>query len=424
MDQVAASAMHFDLIGDVGTSILHSIRSGNFLQAELQLYEAKRNGCESKAFYHSLITACTKEIGRPSDVMWLVDFMTSSGYKPNVVTFNCIISAYMKVSDIGQAIKSWNSMTIEFGLRPNVISYNIMIHGSAKILGPPAAEEWLHRMINANVRPDAASYSMVIDVFAKDGNAEAAESWLRASKADQLEVHTFAYNSLLNTHAKSKNQEKCERFYLRKMNGMVKPNVTTFNCLMNACAKRADIQRAEYWYTQMLAQGLHPDVVSYGTLLNACAKAKDFKRAAQWMDMMFACNLQPNIRCFNCLIQAAADAGDGNMMQHWFQRMQQQGLAPDTFTIRLMTTPIDSDAAVRSQTCSNDGSFGRGHSSLSSLTDQAELNMYSGPGEPLVVLRDRSEHETSSLSSTLADVRRTCPNMTVGLVNGKLVFSV
>jgi len=57
--------------------------------------------------------------------------MISSGMKPNLITFNTLLSLYAKMGDIAGAEKVWEEM-ISIGLKPDLISFNTLLSLFAK----------------------------------------------------------------------------------------------------------------------------------------------------------------------------------------------------------------------------------------------------------------------------------------------------
>ena len=78
------------------------------------------------------------------------------------------------------------------GVRPNVVSYNILIAAYAKQFQPGKAAEWIQRMKEAGIMPDVVSYSTVIDAYAKASQAACAAHMLHGcsvSGVDHVGVH-------------------------------------------------------------------------------------------------------------------------------------------------------------------------------------------------------------------------------------------
>ena len=65
------------------------------------------------------------------------------------------------------------------GIKPNRVTYNILMSSCAKMRDAQGAEQWMLQMLEEGVRPCTVSFTAVISAFAKVGDLESAEAWFR-----------------------------------------------------------------------------------------------------------------------------------------------------------------------------------------------------------------------------------------------------
>ncbi|KAL8217749.1 hypothetical protein R6Q57_021122 [Mikania cordata] len=125
---------------------------------------------------HSLQTMCKKPIRRR---MWetnhLFRIMLFKGFKPDVVTYNCLIDGCCKTYRIERALELFDDM-VKRDCFPNRVTYNSLIRYYFATNEIDEAIGMLHRMQELNHElPSTSSYTPVIHVFCEAGKA--LEAW-------------------------------------------------------------------------------------------------------------------------------------------------------------------------------------------------------------------------------------------------------
>eukprot|EP00439_Symbiodinium_sp_Y106_P082133 s1128_g21.t1 len=354
----------------VAAPVIELVTKGKMDEVEAFLQEDANKPMVTKAFYHWIIHACQTKLNKPEAARWFATRMEKSGYKANVVTFNCMIGSCIKNGALEQARAWWDVMAVS-GIKPNRITYNILISSCAKTRDAAAAEKWMLRMIEQGIKPCTVSFTAVISAFAKD--LKSAErnpgrldrALLRREEAGiqggaRFEVaDSVVFNSMINACAKAGDIESADHWLGRMLQerscrlegacglegayGLagLKPDDKTYNSLMHACGRNGNPERAELWYAQMTSQGFRPDRITFSTIINSCAKAGEIEKALNpelcklIIDMLIHFDHEmenhgfaPNLMCYNCLLQACAD---------WLFSMIQDGCEPDAVTYALLT---------------------------------------------------------------------------------------
>ncbi|KAK1422170.1 hypothetical protein QVD17_25104 [Tagetes erecta] len=161
---------------------------GNFKMAKFLLEQMELPGfrCKPDTFTytilissyckHSLQTGCKKAIRRR---MWeanhLFRVMLFKGFKPDVVTYNCLIDGCCKTYRIERALELFDDM-VKQGCLPNRVTYNSFIRYYSATNEIDKAIEMLRRMQELkHGLPTTSSYTPIIHAFCEAGNA--LEAW-------------------------------------------------------------------------------------------------------------------------------------------------------------------------------------------------------------------------------------------------------
>jgi pentatricopeptide repeat protein len=178
--------------------------------------------------YNTLIKLISRS-GTPGcfdEARALIKEIEQEGYTPDNVTYHTVMDAMVKSGEKGAA-EAVEDMVAEMeqkfkdgygSVRPNEISFNILLHAYAMSNDPGSAvksEKVLSKMIalseNENRRdtaPSIISFSTVMDAYAKTGQAEAAESlFQKLLGSKHVGANTVSYNTVLNALAKSNDKD-------------------------------------------------------------------------------------------------------------------------------------------------------------------------------------------------------------------------
>jgi len=199
----------------------------------------------------------------------------NSNVKPNVLTLNFMIDAISKSYDKGKSNKSprdayklVNRVQTEYGVIPDVITYNLCINAWAKSGQTNAgreAENILKVMIERvklgfeNAKPDIFTYNQVLNAWSKsseDGAAQRAQDVLEAMEQmyylgyEGLKPNLRSYSSVINAWSKSYHPEagKFASSLLGRMIDLynqghkdLKPDVVTYTGVMQAMVKDSSV---------------------------------------------------------------------------------------------------------------------------------------------------------------------------------------
>lgn len=170
------------------TVIYALCKVGNFKKAKFLLEQMELPGfrCPPDTFTytilissyckHSLQTGCRKAIRRR---MWeanhLFRIMLFKGFKPDVVTYNCLIDGCCKTYRIERALELFDDM-VKQGCFPNRVTYNSFIRYYCATNEIDKAMKMLRRMQELNHGlPTTSSYTPIIHAFCEAGKA--LEAW-------------------------------------------------------------------------------------------------------------------------------------------------------------------------------------------------------------------------------------------------------
>lgn len=263
--------------------------------------------------FNKLISACKKSLlSTEKTVDCLKTIVTrlkeETDLSPSVSTLNALISSFIKLGCYAEAQTVLERDFQTFGLRPDVVTYNTLIHCLGKVKGPSVALKVYNTMVRNGIRPNQVTYNSMFDTLLDAGETETAakiaeqmkqisekgidsmsvsselkllrrskdyraalRSYLKARKATHdldLETHGLMLTILVESN--------CEAEVVSLFGWLVWKRIATpkiFNIVLDYFGRtRKDMSRAMTLFGQMKQKGIAPDETTYSILIHICSQ--------------------------------------------------------------------------------------------------------------------------------------------------------
>ncbi|XLS79330.1 hypothetical protein HN51_063555 [Arachis hypogaea] len=225
--------------------------------------------------------------------------MGSFGYMENVNTFNLVIYALCKECRLVEAISVLYKM-MKGEIFPSVVSFNIIIDAACKISN---LEEMLRKMVKIGIEPSVRTYATLIDGYARWGSLEEAlrlcieEASLLL--ADMIDKHIcpdhYSYAILTKGLCRKGYLTEALKLHSQILEHNLIQDSFFHNILLNHICKRKNMAVAKQLLGSMITRGLAPDVYTYGTVIDGYCKLGNTNDALQVFDWMIKMDEKPNL---------------------------------------------------------------------------------------------------------------------------------
>ncbi|KAJ4729621.1 Pentatricopeptide repeat-containing protein [Melia azedarach] len=196
------------------------------------------------------------------------------------------------------------------GLRPDVVSYALLINAYGKARREEEALAVFEEMLDAGVRPTHKAYNILLDAFAISGMVEQARTVFKCMRRDRCNPDICSYTTMLSAYVNASDMEGAEKFFRRLIQDGFKPNVVTYGTLIKGYAKVNNIEKMMDIYEKMRASGIKANQTIYTTIMDAHGKNKDFDSAVVWYKEMESCGSPPDQKAKNILLSLAKTADE------------------------------------------------------------------------------------------------------------------
>ncbi|XP_062195706.1 pentatricopeptide repeat-containing protein At3g59040-like [Phragmites australis] len=242
-----------------------------------------------------------KKAGDYAQARKLVAQMSERRIPLSTVTFNSLMSFetdYKEVSSIYDQMQ-------RAGLKPDVVSYSLLIKAYGKSRREEEALAVFEEMLDAGVRPTRKSYNILLDAFAISGLVEEANTVFKAMRRHRVEPDLCSYTTLILAYVNASNMDGAEKFFRRIKEDGLKPNVVVYGTLMKGYSKLNNVEKVMRVYERMRIQGVEPNQTIYTTIMDVHGRNSDFGNAVIWFKEMETRGYPPDQKAKNILLSLA-----------------------------------------------------------------------------------------------------------------------
>ncbi|MED6156255.1 hypothetical protein PIB30_012816 [Stylosanthes scabra] len=206
----------------------------------------------------------------------------------DVVTWNLIISGYVKYGEVEQAIEMCHMMTEE-NLRFDCKTLSSLLHVAADTRDVRLGMEGHAYCIKYNFDLDVVITSGIIDTYAKCGRIDHARRVFNAARKKDIVV----WNTMLAAYAELGMSDEASKLFLQMQESTL-PNVVSWNSLIFGFFQSGQVVEAQNMLSEMYSFGVKPNMITWTTVLSGLAKNGCGYEAFQAFQQMQEAGMKPN----------------------------------------------------------------------------------------------------------------------------------
>ncbi|KAB5534042.1 hypothetical protein DKX38_017128 [Salix brachista] len=296
-------------------------------------------GCKPTDKTYISVFAILVEENQLKVAMSFYKYMKEMGVRPSVVSLNVLIKALSKNSGtIGAAFEIFREMP-KRGCDPDSYTYGTLINGLCKLGKTFEAKELFKEMETKGCSPSVVTYSCLIHGLCQAGNVDEAMGLFDEMKRKAIEPNVFTYSSLMGGLCKDGGSLEAIELLEMMVRKRHKPNMITYSTLINGLCKEGKLAEAVETLDRMKLQGLKPDAGLYGKVINGFCDIRKFQEAATYLDEMILGQISPNrvtwslhVKLNNTVVQGLCTNGNLNRAFQLYLGMRTRGISIDAGT--------------------------------------------------------------------------------------------
>ena len=264
---------------------------------------------------------------------------------PDVITYNTVIKGLsLQLNEKKQTSENRVILNKTFktmkeisssGLKPNEITYNSVLDACVKAQELDLAFDYFDKMKAEGFQPDNFTYSTIIKGIKNQHSQNFRE--FRSNQESQIELDRGFLGASLEKanpviNSKPPGLSGRQAYNLDKVFEILtsvkqeyyfKPDEVLFNCVIDACIKFKNLPKALEVFNEMVNLGLKPSAITYGLLFRGYGAAKQFDNVLKIYKKMQEDQATTNEITFGYLIDACIKCGRYDQAMHFFKLMRQ-----------------------------------------------------------------------------------------------------
>ncbi|XVF76510.1 hypothetical protein PTKIN_Ptkin13bG0271800 [Pterospermum kingtungense] len=235
--------------------------------------------------------------GRVTDTVRMLEAMRHQDDKashPDHVTYTTVVSAFVKAGLMDRAREVLAEMT-RIRVPANRITYNILLKGYCQQLQTDKAKELLREMADdAGIKPDVVSYNILIDGCILIDDSAGALAFFNEMRKRGIAPTKISYTTLMKAFASSGQPKLANKVFDEMLRDTrVKVDLVAWNMLVEGYCRLGLVEEAKKVIQRMKENGFYPNVATYGSLANGISLArKPGEALLLWKEIKERCEMK------------------------------------------------------------------------------------------------------------------------------------
>ncbi|XAR62978.1 hypothetical protein NMG60_11022748 [Bertholletia excelsa] len=284
------------------TSICNSLISMYSRNNNLRLARAVFDLMENRnlSAWNSIISGYIA-LGHLHDARKLFYNLESSDVKPDIVTWNCLLSGHFLNGLYGEILFLLQKMQAA-GYKPNSSSISITLQAISELRILNLGKQLHNYVTRHGLDYDIYVGTSLLDMYVKNDNL----TYARSIFDNMKNKNVFAWNSMIVGYSFKGQFEDAIKLFNQMENEGSKPDLVTHNSLVSGYSMWGYNKEAVSMVDQIKASGLTPNVVTWTALISGCVQKGNFKDALEFSIQMQQEGINANSATVSSLLRACA----------------------------------------------------------------------------------------------------------------------
>ncbi|KAL3697291.1 hypothetical protein R1sor_011367 [Riccia sorocarpa] len=286
---------------------------------------------------NALISAYSKNDQAAEAIALFKEMQESAECKPNLVTYNTLISMFSKLSV--QDMESYYQACKAAGFLPDKVTYNSMIWGYMRGGHFDKMEDLYDELVKTGNKPDPITFSALIIGFSKAGLLEKMESAFHHMQEEGYTINNMIAEIMVEFLAAERQFEKMERVMkIASSTPGMSCSSMVYSLAIQAYAETARIEQMEETLEKMFAsRRLFTKSTVLDSVITAYAEMYNFEKLENLLARVKSLGWSYQLSTFHALIYEYGRTRQFDKMEDTFEEMTKTpDVAPTGQTYQLI----------------------------------------------------------------------------------------
>ncbi|KAJ6728543.1 EMP16 [Salix koriyanagi] len=275
-----------------GVMISKLVSANEFRPAEEMLNRMKEEKCRVTEEIFLSICRGYGRVHLPLDAIRVFHKMNDFGCKPTDKSYISVFAILVEENQLKVAMSFYKYMR-EMGVRPSVVSLNVLIKALSKNSGTiGAAFEIFREMPKRGCDPDSYTYGTLINGLCKLGRTFEAKELFKEMETKGCSPSVVTY-SFINGFCNIGKFQEAATYLDEMILGQISPNRVTWslhvklnNTVVQGLCTNGNLNRAFQLYLGMRTRGISIDAGTFDSLVKCFCKRGDLHKSVRIFDEM------------------------------------------------------------------------------------------------------------------------------------------
>jgi pentatricopeptide repeat protein len=300
--------------------------------------------------YQRVLSACARN-GAVGDVHEVFAEYCSHYSRPaNLSYLTPLLYVYARLGNVQETRKQFDRLEPEFGLKPSVYCWNVLITAHSRSSDREGAFETLKLMKRACAKPDDSTYAMLMGLCAADGDTDAVYQLMEAARLQGVRETIPMISELVQSYCHSDRIGDAETLVESATKSQLKETPTRiWNVLLRHHALRADTDAILSTQARMKDFSVPADGMTYAFLMQCLVNVRKTDEATKILrSLHFSNAVTATISHYSIILWGYASENNRDMVAVIFTEMAERfprvGLSAKLSRLRSM---IDRDTTAK-----------------------------------------------------------------------------
>uniref|UniRef100_A0ACD5UV31 Uncharacterized protein n=1 Tax=Avena sativa TaxID=4498 RepID=A0ACD5UV31_AVESA len=279
-------------------------------------------------------------LGLADDLLWAWTAMRAAGVEPSRVTYNCLLDGLVNAGLLDTAVNVFDAMSTEEQVRPDVVSYNILIKGYCR--GGRAQDAMARldqmRLQAGELSPDKVTYLTLMQCHHSEGTFSQCVALFQEMEERGMgnDIPQQAYMLVIGALCKDGKPFEGMAVFERMLKRGCPAKAAMYTSLIDSLGKFGREVEAMSLFERMRASGLELDAVTYGVIVNCLCRFGKLDEAVLCFRNCVEKGIPVNAIFYTSLIDGFGKAGMVDQAQELFEEMRVKGFVPDSYCYNVL----------------------------------------------------------------------------------------
>ncbi|XP_031476197.1 pentatricopeptide repeat-containing protein At5g57250, mitochondrial [Nymphaea colorata] len=286
-------------------------------------------GVRPNLITYTVVMNALSKLGRMEEVEKLVRMLEQEKLVYDLIFYSSWACGYVRVGalDLVQVFQKHKEMKA-LGIKPDVISYTILIDALCRLGEVEKAVGFLHKMFMGGVKPSLVTYTAVMRGFCQKGKLNEAFDLFYKMEEFGLQADEACYTTLMDGLCRIGDLDQVFCLLEEMESKKVPVTLVTYNVVMNGLSKIGKTEKADE-----ILRGIEAgDVYTYTTILDGYCKEKNVEGVLGTMQKLDQAVVALDLVACNVLIKALCMVHKLEEAEKIFKKLPSMGLIANSVT--------------------------------------------------------------------------------------------